>query len=135
MRHSSDSPEPVRGQVEPLAAITAVFAVSVALALYAGVVGDAVVTHDRETAEIALDRAVENVTTARIVDPNRETIERIHGTAPEGWQANVTLRSDGFVRAVGPEPPPEADQASRRVAVRLKPGTVRPGLLQVVIWR
>jgi len=134
-RRCERSRRPVsRGQVEPLAAIVAVFAVGAALALYAGAVDDAIGDGpERRTPEILLDRTVENATKAGIVDPTG--IEKTLRTAPEGWHVNVTLRRDGSVRAVGPTPPPEADSASRRVPVQVEPGTVRPGRIRVEIWR
>lgn len=123
-----------RGQVEPLAAIVAVFAIGAALAVYAGALDEAIGDGpERETPEILLDRTVENATRAGIVDPTR--IEGTPRTAPEGLHVNVTLRSDGSVRTAGPTPPPEADGASRRVPVQVGPGTVRPGRIRIEIWR
>ena len=122
-----------RGQVEPLAALAAVFAVCAALTLYAGVLDGAMPGEsDRETATLAADRAVDRTSRAGIVRPAR--LDSATAAAPNGWQLNVTLTSGGEHWQYGPDPPATAANATRRVSVRHGPGTVRPGRFRVVTW-
>lgn len=123
-----------RGQVEPLAALAAILAVGAALTIYGGVLSDIRDGgDDRETVEIALDNAADKLTVAGVAHPQR--LSRTGEAAPDGWQINVTLRGDGTVRQVGPEPPPDAERASRPIGVRTGPGRVGAGELRVVLWR
>lgn len=123
-----------RGQVEPLAALAAILAVGAALTIYGGVLADVRDEgDDRETVEIALDNAADKLTVAGVAHPQR--LSRSIGAAPDGWQMNVTLRGDGTVRQVGPEPPSDAERASRPIGIRTEPGRVGAGELRVVLWR
>lgn len=138
MRHLSDRfwqdrPSVGRGQVEPLAALAAVFAVCAALTLYAGVLDTAMLTdQNRETATLAADRAVDRTSTVGIVDPT--TLDRAMAAAPEGRHLNITVTSRGQRWQHGPIPPATAANATRRVSVRHGPGTIRPGRVRVVMW-
>ena len=123
-----------RGQVEPLAALAAILAVGAALAIYGGVLADVRDRgDDRETVEIALENAADELTVAGVARPGY--LSRAIGAAPEGWRMNVTLRGDGTVRQGGPEPPTDAERASRPIGVRTEPGRVGAGELRVVLWR
>jgi hypothetical protein len=122
-----------RGQVEPLAAIAAVLAVGAGLTLYAGAVDDVLgADSDRATADIVLDRGVDELSEAGVVEP--AAIDRTRDIAPAGWHVNVTVRAQGVDRSVGPTPPPHAERASERVGVRAGPGAVNPGRVRVVVW-
>lgn len=137
MRHSSGrgaiERRGGRGQVEPLAALAAVFAVCAGLVLYAGAVEDALPGEsDRDTVEITTDRAVEATSEAGIVRPAR--LDRATKANPEGWKLNVTLTSEGKRWQYGPRPPATGTEATRRVSVYHEPGTVRPGQFRVVTW-
>lgn len=134
-RSSPETPaQAARGQVEPLAALAAVFAVAATLSIYAGVLADFPGTEsEREIGETVLDNVAEEITTAGVT--HASTRLNVSTVAPDGWQANASLQTGQMVRRVGPEPPASAQGASRRVAVRIEPGTVRPGQLQVVVWQ
>lgn len=120
-----------RAYVEPIAALAAVFAVVVGLAVYTGAVGEFLGRNDRPVAETVLEEFVREARTDGVVDP-----ERLAGLqAPTGWRVNVTLATPTDRWTRGPTPPDSADRARREVAVRLAPGSIRPGRLTVVAWR
>jgi hypothetical protein len=122
-----------RGQTE-LSALVAVFAVCVALALYAGVVGDALPVPERSrSAEQAADRAADLASVDGSVRPDR--LPRSNDAAPAGGHANVTLAAAGRRWQVGPPAPGNATSATRRVSVRLGPGRIRSGQLRARVWR
>lgn len=129
MRRSSD-----RGQVEPLAVLAAVFAVSAGLALYAGTLDDAIPSQpESETPELVLDAVHRSLESTGVTDPGR--LDRATEAVPDGWHANVTLAAGGEQYQRGPTPPEAADRATRRVSVRVAPHRVSPGQLRVVVWR
>ncbi|MHB9288393.1 hypothetical protein ACKVMT_15290 [Halobacteriales archaeon Cl-PHB] len=121
-----------RGQVEPVAALAAVFAVCAGLAVYAGAVGGLLGGDDREVAETALDAAARDAGPPGVV-----TVDGLRSVAvaPHGWTANLTLRTAAQRIHLGPTPPDDAQRASRQVAVRLAPGRIRPGSLTVEVWQ
>lgn len=120
-----------RGYVEPIAALAAVFALGVGLTMYAGTLADAGTGDDRQVARTVLDSLTQEAETLVVLRPGR-----LHAAAvPNGWSANLTLVSPAGRWTRGAAPPPDADRASRRVAVRLGPGRVRPGRLRVAVWR
>ena len=128
MRPSSDS-----GQVEPLAALAAVFAVGAGLAVYGGVLEQ--VTPGEPTRTVA-----EEVTDGLVrVDPipaiRPASIDGLEAVTPPGWQANLTIRTGSLTRRIGPSPPPDAAEAIRLVSVVVAPTRVRPGRLRVRVWR
>lgn len=133
------SSSPGRGQVEPLAALVAVFAVGVGLALYVGAVDATIPTFasDRELAEPTADVLVAEAADAATgtVDPPLEPV--VDGARPTAHEFNATLRTDAGRWTAGPtRPHPLAldDCAQREVAVRIEPGVVRPGILEVCVW-
>lgn len=120
-----------RGYVEPLAALAAVFAVTVGLAVYVGALDRPLRPTDRPVAETVLDELTTEAGTMGVVD-----VEAFASASPPaGWHANVTLATRDGRLSRGPIPPADADRATRRVSVRLAPGTIRPGRLTVVAWR
>lgn len=121
-----------RGQVEPLAALAALFAVSVGLSTYALVVADAGGPSDRDVAGPALAAVDDAVTVHGSVRPDR--LGRALEAGPTGKRLNATVRADGDEWTVGPPVADHGDRASQRVSVRLEPGHVRPGRLRVVVW-
>ncbi|MFC7134142.1 MULTISPECIES: DUF7285 family protein [Salinibaculum] len=129
MRRSSG-----RGQVEPLAALAAVLAVSAGLVIYADTLEEAVTpAPERETPEVILDGVERTLEEAGVVDPAR--LESAMAALPSGWHGNLTLRAGGKQWSRGPTPPSDADRATARVSVRIAPAKVRPGQLRVVVWR
>lgn len=120
-----------RGYVEPIAALAAVFALGVGLTLYAGTLADAGAGNDRQVARTVLDSLTREAETLAVLRPARLRTAAV----PTGWSANLTLVSPAGRWTRGEVPPPDADRASERVAVRLGPGTVRPGRLRVAVWR
>lgn len=126
-----------RGQTEPVVALVALFAVCVGVSLYAGVLSDVTTSlgSERDVAGPTLDRVEDAVSTTGIVEPDHA--DRALDVGPDGYGLHVSVRADGQRWTAGPTSPEgEATQtASRRVSVRVGPGRVRPGRLQVVVWR
>ncbi|WP_318566848.1 DUF7285 family protein [Salinigranum marinum] len=122
-----------RAQVEPLAALAALFAVCVGLSVYALVLADAGRPTDRGLAEPALAAVDDAVSVSGVAHPAR--LDRAVDARPSGTRLNVTLTTDSRAWAVGPTPAVHGDRATRRVSVRLGPGRVRVGRLRVVVWR
>jgi hypothetical protein len=124
-----------RGQTEPLAALAAVFAVTVGLGIYAGGLHASLPPAGNERlAPTALDTAADRTSdTTGVLMPER--LSRAPDAAPAGHRLNATLTADGRLWRVGPQIPEEvADGAARRVAVRLAPNRTTVGRLRVVIW-
>lgn len=136
MSRSSDrapaTRRPTRAQVEPLAALVAVFAVGVALAAYAGVLDDALPTPDRNLAEPTVDRAARAAGPAGVANP--ESLAAGLRAAPDGYAVNLTLSTAGRTWRAGPTPPARADAADLAVSVRIGPGRLRPGRLRAEVW-
>ena len=129
MRRSSD-----KGQVEPLAALAAVFAVSLGLTVYAGVLDDVTPGQpDAETSKTVLDSVQRSLESTGVTSPDR--LDEAMRAVPDGWHANVTLTAGGEQYQRGPAPPDAADRETRRVSVRLAPQRIDPGQLRVVVWR
>lgn len=126
MRRSS-----ARGYVEPIAALAAVFALAVGLTLYAGTLQTATDGDERRIARTALESLTQDGERLGVLRPDRLRAARV----PAGWSANLTLVSPAGRWTTGEVPPADARRASKRVAVRLGPGDVRPGRLRVAIWR
>ncbi len=125
--------ERIRGQVEPFAALAAVFAVGLAVSLYATVLSDVDLGGSADgTAETTLNEVHRNVSEGNVVVPGK--MEQAPTVPPTGYDANVTLTVGEETWRAGPVPPESASSASRQVSVRLAPGNVRPGRLTVVIW-
>lgn len=129
-----------RGQVEPVVALVALFAVCTGVSLYAGILVDVStsVGSDRDVVTPTLDRVENVVSTAGVVSPERA--ERALSVGPAGYELHVSIRADGQRWTAGPVPPASSDPnttatASRRASVRVGPGNVRAGRVQVVVWR
>jgi hypothetical protein len=124
-----------RAQVEPLAALAAVFAVIVGLGVYAGALDAVVPAPGREEiAPTALDATVAATSDPTgAVAPGR--LANASDATPEGRQLNATLRTNGRRWTVGPPiPAGGGDRASRRVAVRWSSDRTALGRLRVVVW-
>ncbi|WP_132057429.1 DUF7285 family protein [Halorussus amylolyticus] len=127
-----------RAQVEPLAALVAVFAVGLAVSAYAGVLDAALPTPDRDVAEPTGQRVERAVTDAGVVEPDR-LADGLHA-GPDGYRLNLTLAADGETWREGPPVPDRADApdaldtAEFVVSVRVGPGRVQPGRLRVAVW-
>lgn len=122
-----------RGQTEPVAALVAVVAVAMALAVYAGAFeANLPGPVDRNHAEAAADRVERAVTVGGVARPGRlaDALDRV----PAGYRANATLTVGDRTEHAGPEFPVTADDASRRVSVRIDAGRVAPGRLEVRVW-
>jgi hypothetical protein len=110
-----------------------VVAVALALSLYAGVLDGAMPdTADRELAATVQPDIEATLAPAGVARPGR--LDAAHRGAPAGYRTNLTLSTAGHVWRVGPRPPSNASTASKRVAVAVGPGEVRPGTLTVVVW-
>ena len=123
-----------RATAEPLAALVAVFAVTAGVALYAGVLDEALagVETDRNRAAPTADLIERNRSTAGIFDPSG--LANSLTALPDGYSGNVTVRAGGRW-ATGPTPPADSDRVRRTVSVRTEPGIVRRGTLRVSVWR
>lgn len=134
-----------RAQVDPLVALVALFAVSVGVSLYAGVLDDVSrsVGVDRDVATPTLERVHDAATAAGVFDPSERHATLAAG--PDGYDVNLTVRIDGHERQPSrtwyagpsvPDTPPRAaiDSAGRVVSVRVTPGEILPGHLRVVVW-
>ena len=129
---------PGRGQVEPMAALAAVFAVCVGLSLYAGVATDAVRTvtpgpGPEATARQAADAVADAARSSGAVVPGR--LEGALAAGPAGYRANATLRTADGRWTAGPTPPAGAAAGRVRVSARVEPADVDPATLRVVVWR
>ena len=124
---------PDRGQVEPTAALVALFAVCMGVGLYAGVLDAALAPTDRNLAEPTLERVHDAMSDGGVVAPDDLPAGRAAG--PEGHDLNVTLVAGDRVWTAGPSPPPGGDRADRPTGIRTAPGRIVPGRLRVVVWR
>ncbi|MFD1586942.1 hypothetical protein ACFR9U_08100 [Halorientalis brevis] len=130
MSHSSER----RAQVEPLAAIVAVFAVGAGLTIYAGVLDDELPGQDRQhVAGPTADRLTAAIQHGGVVEPGR--LSRRSTAAPDGYTLNATVSTATSRWHAGPTPPARAQTAREQVSVRVAPGRVRPGRLTVRVWR
>lgn len=121
-----------RGQVEPLAALVAVFAVGAGLALYAGVATEALPASGRNVAEPTLGSVRAAVSDHGVVVPRR--LSAGLRAVPEGYAAHVAVVATERAWHAGPPPDPAADVATVRVTARTGPATVRPATLRVEVW-
>ncbi|NHN47448.1 hypothetical protein G9464_07545 [Halostella sp. JP-L12] len=121
-----------RGQTEPLAVLAALFAVGAGIALYAGVVDTSLGGRDAPDADPTVDRVRSEVSENGVVDPT--ALSAASEVGPDGRSVRIELRADGREWTAGPESPPDARSASRRVSVRVAPGKVRVGRLRAEVW-
>lgn len=122
-----------RGQVEPTAALVALFAVCACLSLYAGVLGEAMPEPTgRNLAEPTLDETYDVVAEGGVVDP--EALGEGRRAGPSGHRVNVTVAVDGRRWTSGPAPPSSADAAQRPTSVTVGVGRTVPGRLRVEVW-
>ncbi len=124
-----------RGQTEPIAALAAVFALGLGLSLYAGVLDTTLptLTTDREMAPNAADRLEANASTFGAVDPPLNG--SVAAARPTGHRLNAAVRTDEGRWTGGPPRPPRPECVERSVTVRVAPARVRPGVLEVCVWR
>lgn len=125
----------VRGQTEPLAALVAVFALGVGLSLYVGVLDSTFQTlaADSEITPIAADKLVSETSSFGTLQPPID--EGVRASRPSGYRMNATVHAAGSDWAGGPPRANGADCVDRQVSVRTSPGNVRPGQLEVCVWR
>lgn len=124
-----------RGQTEPIAALAAVFVLGLGLSLYAGALDATLPTlsTDRELAPTAADRLEATATRFGAIDPPLNG--RVAQARPTGHRLNATLRTAAGRWTGGPPRPDRPDCVERRVTVRVAPARVRPGILEVCVWR
>lgn len=119
-----------RAQAEPLAALVAVVAVCLALSLYTGVLEASLPGRsDRAVGDAAIERVERAVAPAGVAQPDR--VERGPDAGPEGYETNVTIEAAGERWTAGPGVPETADGARKAIGVRVGPGSVRAGRLEV----
>lgn len=121
-----------RGQVEPLAALVAVFALGAGLAVYAGGVDERLPAQSPADPDPTLGSVEQTIGVGGVVEPSRLSAAR--DAAPPGHELNVTLTTADHRWETGPAPPATARSATARVSVRVEPGRVRPGRLTVRVW-
>jgi hypothetical protein len=119
-----------RGYVEPVVVLVAVFVVGVGLTLYASALAARDEADGRQVAEVVLKSVAGEAESLGVIRPG--ALRR--AAAPAGWSVNLTVVSPAGRWSTGGTPPPSADRARRRVAVRLGPGVLRPGVLEVAVW-
>lgn len=123
-----------RGQVEPLAALAAVLALTAGLTLYGGVLTDVLpASGDRTVPTEIAQSLLRSGHPSLAVSPGQ--VAELSRHLPPGWRANLTLASGRDTWTAGPRPPPDAVTTRRPVSVRHSPARVRPGLLTVTVWR
>ncbi|EMA17364.1 MULTISPECIES: DUF7285 family protein [Haloarcula] len=130
------SPSSDRATTEPLAALVAVFAVTLGVALYAGVVDEAFGTldDDRNIATPTADAVEQRLSSAGVVRPGR--LNSALDTVPANYHGNATITATTGERwSSGRKSPSNADTETRTVSVRVGPGAVRRGTLTVRVWR
>ncbi|EMA06823.1 hypothetical protein SAMN05443574_105253 [Haloarcula vallismortis] len=130
------SPSSDRATTEPLAALVAVFAITLGVSLYAGVVDEAFGTLDdaRNIATPTADTVEQRLSSAGVVRPER--VDNALDAVPANYHGNVTITATTGERwGGGREPPSNADTETRTVSVRVGPGAVRRGTLTVRVWR
>lgn len=122
-----------RGQIEPVAAIAAVFLVGAGLALYAGALdGRLGGQSDRALADTTLGTVERTITHGGVAEPRR--LCGVGTGGPAGYTLNATLEASERRWHVGPTAPASAATASERVSVRVSEVRVRPGRLVVRVW-
>lgn len=139
-------PSTTRAQVEPLAALVAVFAVGVALTTYAGVLDATLPTPGRNLAEPTVERAEHEIAEQGIVAP--EDLSEGLSAGPDGYRLNLTLVAADQTWHAGAMPPANIgassaertaenaiDTAETIVSVRVGPGRIRSGRLRAAVWR
>jgi hypothetical protein len=119
-----------RGYVEPLAALAGVLALGVALTLYAGALNGTAPSAERHRATVVLDSTVADAAALGVLGVSDLEIPE----TPAGWSVNLTLETVSGRWTYGDPPSPTADRSSRRVSVRVEPGSVEPGQLRVAVW-
>lgn len=123
-----------KAQIEPLACLVALFAVCAGLTAYASVLHSTVGgSAERNVAEPTLEPVHHALSDDGVVRPGR--LGRGLREGPAGHDVNLTLTAASTEWRAGPDPPPSADAASKTVSVRLEPGRVRFGRLEVAVWR
>ncbi|EMA15740.1 DUF7285 family protein [Haloarcula marismortui] len=131
MSPSSDS-----GTTEPVAVLVAVFAVTLGVSLYAGVLDDAFGTldDDRNIATPTADAVEQRLSSAGVVRP--KGLDNALNAVPANYHGNATITAmTGERWSGGREPPTSADTETKTVSVQVGPGTVRRGTLTVRVWR
>jgi len=127
-----------RGQLEPVPALVAALVVASALGVYVGALDGALARYrpDRDLAGRTLDAVGDHIRRGGATRPQRlSTVDR---AVPTGRRLNVTLATGDRRWHAGPpvrDPTaPGLERAQRRVAVRIAPGRVRTGWLEVTVW-
>lgn len=128
MLHSSESN---RAQVSPLAALVAVFAVCVGLSMYACVAVDTLPDDDQSLAAPTLEQVTDLTEGSLHPEEMPAVVDRVG--AP-GTQVALTLETTQQTWQYGPQAPPDADQATETVSIRVEQGIVRTGTLTVEVW-
>ncbi|KAA9396822.1 hypothetical protein Har1130_03140 [Haloarcula sp. CBA1130] len=129
-------PSSDRATTEPLAALVAVFAITLGVALYASVVDEAFGTldDDRNVATPTADAVEQRLSSTGVVWPGG--IDGALSAVPANYHGNATITATTGERwSGGREPPSNADTETRTVSVRVGPGAVRRGTLTVRVWR
>lgn len=124
-----------RAQVEPLAALVAVAVLCLAVGAYGAVRADVLPAGDSDApANAVLSETVDAATpqNSLVVDPQLLDAAAV---PPPGYEATITVTTGNQTWRSGPDnPPADAASATRRVPVRVGPGSVRPGRVVVEVW-
>lgn len=125
---------PDSGQTEPLAALVAVFALGVGLSVYVGALDATLplLSPSSEMTPAATERILAESSSSGAVRPPID--DAVAASRPRGHRLRATVRADGTVWHSGPTPPERSNCLVRSVTVRVAPGRVRPGTLEVCTW-
>ena len=130
---SPSGQQPLRGQVEPIPALTAVVIIGLALSLYATSLPTAAFANaEHDVAQPTLSRVFIAVTDDGVV--HESLLTEAANAGPAGYDVNVTLTFGNQRLQQGPNSPDDASRATRQVSVRRANGTVVPGRLTVEVW-
>lgn len=116
-----------RGQL-PVAALVAVACVGLGLSLYAGVLESELPGSTTRDPTATLDRVADAASSGGVVHPARLSV----APASDELRVHARLTTAGREWTAG-SPVQNGTTASRRVAVRVAPGRVRPGTLEVTV--
>lgn len=127
----SSASERERGQVQPLPALVAVLALTVALTAYGGVTHSLPDPRSPSPAPPALQRIQVDATKGAVLRP--AALDPAAARLPD-YRANVTLDLPDARYARGPEPPASTTAARASVAAASDGDRVVPGVLRVEVW-
>lgn len=122
-----------RGQAEPIAALVAVLAIAIGLGLYAGVAVEQSPrsSENATSAEATMQRITAGMLEDGVV--HDDGLPDRFARPGDGVRVEIEWRGGGKT-IYGPEPPPDADVATRPVSYRPLPGEQYTTTVTVWVW-